>query len=193
MGVGAYLHKVLKSSANASDRSYSLRLSDWQVLLWGAVSSLLLGPAAQAVPTPVDNTLADATVSTVTAADPIKDGVYFYGAAAEPDTLGAAYMVFEAQDTNLVGALFMPQSSFDCFRGQLNDQELALQITNSYTQEVYDYAIALITDGAPVASIGDSALNLRLDGFYNLGTPRDSEMAILSSCQADFSGAEVEL
>ena len=125
--------------------------------------------------------------------DMIEDGIYLYGSAPELDTLGAAYMVFSAQDSHLVGAMFMPQSSFDCFQGYRDGNELALQITNSYTQEVYDYAIALVTDDAPIAAANPDNFVLALDGFYNLGTPEDAELAILSTCQTNQSMLETEL
>ncbi|WP_204137374.1 hypothetical protein [Halomicronema sp. CCY15110] len=125
--------------------------------------------------------------------DVIADGLYLYGSAPELEALGAAYMVFSAQDAHLVGAMFMPQSSFDCFQGSRDGNELALQITNSYTQEVYGYAIALVTDDVQIAAAGSSDLVLALDGFYELGTPGESEMAILSTCQAHYSSVGTEL
>ncbi|MEM6835885.1 MAG: hypothetical protein AAF609_03435 [Cyanobacteria bacterium P01_C01_bin.120] len=190
MGIGVYLHKALENSAKSSLKSYSLKINYRQLFLWGAASSLLWTTTVQATPNLVDSAIADATTSTVTSDSSIEDGLYFYGAVAEPDVPGAAYLVFQAQDTKLIGALFMPQSSFDCFQGQLTDRELALQITNSYTQEVYGYEIALIADDDPIATANYSAVNLQLDGFHNLGALRETEMAILSTCQADFSQAE---
>ncbi|RZM82475.1 hypothetical protein [Leptolyngbya iicbica] len=151
--------------------------------------SLMLCAAATANQIPSANVL-DAAASQSTA---IADGVYLYGSAPEPETLGAAYMVFAAQDAQLVGAMFMPQSSFDCFQGYRDGNELALQITNSYTQEVYGYAIALVTDDLQVASTGNSDFVLALDGFYDLGTPGESELAILSTCQAHYSSVGTEL
>ena len=72
----------------------------------------------------------------------LSEGIYFYGEAPIPDELGHSYMVFEAQGERIVGAIYMPLSSFDCFQGELTAAALNLEITNSYTQEVYAYAIA---------------------------------------------------
>lgn len=114
----------------------------------------------------------------------IEDGTYFYGGSSLPDELGTPYMVFEANGNRLIGAMFMPYSSFDCFRGEVTERELSLQIINSYTQEQYDYEIAMVPGDAPVAVAGGIQLPVHLDGFWNLGEARDSERSILETCQA---------
>jgi hypothetical protein len=189
MGVGAYLKTVLNSVASTASRQNSLHGIRLQFLLSGLAGSLILCTAATA--SQVANL--DVSDSTLPQSDVIVDGVYLYGSAPEPDTLGAAYMVFEARDAHLVGAMFMPQSSFDCFQGSRDGNELALQIRNSYTQEVYGYAIALVTDDIQIATTGNSDFVLALDGFYELGTPGEAEMAILSTCQAHYSSVGTEL
>ena len=71
------------------------------------------------------------------------DGIYLYGQSAEPEQIGQAYMVFEARQGKVVGAFYMPRSSFDCFYGDLGSQQMALKIVDSYGEGTYDYAIAL--------------------------------------------------
>lgn len=193
ISVGAYVKTVFQSTVNTPSRHHSLRLSYWRSLLGSLLGGLLLCTAAQASPLSIAEVTSDPSGPFNTAPAPLTDGVYFYGSVSEPDTLGAAYMVFAAQNTHLVGAMFMPQSSFDCFQGQVENQQLALQITNSYTQEVYGYAIALAANDEPVAAIGQASVPFTLDEFHNLGTPRESEMAILAICQANFEPVGVEL
>lgn len=169
--------------------------SRWRILLGGVLGALLLSVSAQANPLQ----LAEATPSLLVADEPnlfqpVKEGIYFYGEASEPDTVGAAYMVFEAQDALVVGAMFMPHSSFDCFQGQINDSELALQITDSYTQATHEYEIALVTAEEPIAAVSDAPVPLRLDGFFNLGQARDSELSILDTCKQNLlPEAELEI
>lgn len=193
ISVGAYVKTVFQSTVDTPIRHHSLHLSYWRSLLGSVLGGLLLCTAAQANSLSIAEVASDAPGTFNPAPAPITDGVYFYGSVSEPDTLGAAYMVFAAQNAHLVGAMFMPLSSFDCFQGQIDSQRLALQITNSYTQEVYGYAIALAANDEPVAAVGQASVPLTLDGFDNLGTPRDSEMAILAICQANFEPVEVEL
>jgi len=189
MGIGAYLKTVLNASVSVASRQNPLHGIHWQFLLSGVASGLVLCTAA----TTSQASNLDVSDINLPQSDVIADGVYLYGSAPEPDTLGAAYMVFEAQDAHLVGAMFMPQSSFDCFQGYRDGNELALQITNSYTQEVYGYAIALVTDDLQVASANNPDFVLALEGFYDLGTPADSDMAILSICQATYSSVGTDL
>ena len=193
ISVGAYLKTFLQSPVDISNRHHSLHLNYWRPLLGGLFGSLLLCAAVQASPLPIAEMASDQPVSSHPTSASITDGVYFYGAVPEPDALGAAYMVFAAHNTRLVGAMFMPQSSFDCFQGQIEGQQLALQITNSYTQEVHGYAIALAASDAPIATVDQAAVPLALDGFHNLGAPRDSEMRLLATCRANFAPTSIEL
>lgn len=159
------------------------RRRQWQLLLGSFCGLLLLSATAQAqTMTPTEPTPAAAATNF---ARPLVDGVYFYGSAPQLDEIGAAYMVFEAQADDIVGAIYMPQSSFDCFRGRISGNELALQITNSYTQETYDYGIALVPTADAIAAIGSTAAPLQIDGFYDLGSPREADAAILAICQAN--------
>jgi hypothetical protein len=112
------------------------------------------------------------------------DGVYLYGQAPEADQLGMGYMVFEAVNQRLVGALYMPSSSFDCFEGQLQGSELAMMITNSYTQETYPYGVALVTEGA-IASATNTLAPLTLDGFHQISTPSENDLRMLAVCKAN--------
>lgn len=112
------------------------------------------------------------------------DGVYLYGQTPEPEQLGAGYMVFEAVDQQLVGALYMPNSSFDCFQGRLEGSELAMTITNSYTQESYPYAVALATNDA-IAAAGEAPAPLSLEGFHRLAELSENDLRILAVCKAN--------
>lgn len=122
------------------------------------------------------------------AADVLADGVHLYGQSPEPSQIGAGYMVFEASAGNVLGALYMPHSSFDCFRGQLRDGELAMMITNSYTQETYPYSVALVTDSA-IASSSDVPAPVNLEGFHQLGAPSDNDIRMLEVCKSNLGAA----
>lgn len=112
------------------------------------------------------------------------DGLYLFGQAPVANQIGAGYMVFEAEQQHVVGALYMPDSSFDCFRGELRGTELAMTITNSYTQETYPYSVALQTNDAIASTSADSASPLSLEGFYQLASPSDNDLRILEICKS---------
>lgn len=193
ISVGAYFKTVCGFAVAASSRHHLPHLKPWRHILGGVVGSLLMCSAVSASPLPAHALVADVPASTLEAASVVENGVYLYGSAPEADVLGATYMVFSVQDAYLVGAFFMPQSSFDCFQGQHVGNELALQITNSYTQEVYGYEVALVTDDAQVASTATGDFVMQLDGLHHLGAPGEAEMAVLATCQNNFSVVEQEL
>ena len=195
MSVGASLELLF--SDVATDSYYRCDFSHlkkyWRSLLGGIVGTLLLSAVAYANPVHIAGEVTEPIFEEVNFVRAIADGTYFYGSAAQPGEIGHAYMVFAAQDSEIVGAIYMPQSSFDCFRGHVSEDALALQITNSYTQETYDYPIALSTVGDSVASVGTTELPLQLEGFYNLGEPREADIEILAVCQSNLASTTTEL
>lgn len=171
----------------------SIQFSRWRALLGSMLGALLLSASAQASPIPASE-LAPAASVEAELPHLMEDGVYFFGQVPQPHQVGASYMVFEAQDEQLIGAIFMENSSFDCFEGQLDGGQLSLQITNSYTREAYPYAIALATVEEPVASADAPPTALQLEGFYDLGTAGGQQLAILETCRSDsLPKAELEI
>jgi len=138
-------------------------------------------PAADVALSPVAS-VHMASAETTTSQFPA-DGVYLYGQSPRPDEIGVGYMVMEAIDQRVIGAFYMPHSSFDCFQGRVDGNELALTITNSYTQESYPYAISLVHDDA-IATTDAGLEPLSIDGFYRLPHPSDNDIRILETCKA---------
>jgi hypothetical protein len=114
----------------------------------------------------------------------LTDGVYLYGQSPERDQIGSAYMVFEVEQGQVVGAFYMPYSSFDCFYGDLQTDRIALTVIDSYEQTQHPYAIAL----EPVdtlATVEAESVPVGLEGFHRIEDPSDNDLAILSTCQSD--------
>lgn len=129
----------------------------------------------------------NASVGGATASDAqsLRDGVYLFGQATQPEQLGSAYMVFEVNGNQVVGAFYMPQSSFDCFFGQQQADRLALTVIDSYEQSLHPYSVALASDST-VAEAGNPAIApLGLQGFHRLENVSENDQRILSTCQAD--------
>ena len=116
----------------------------------------------------------------------LDDGVYLYGQVAERDQLGVAYLVFEVTENDVIGAFYMPHSSFDCFYGEFEENQLSLQITDSYEQVTFPYSIALNHDSA-VATSGDiTASSPELLGFSQINSSiNENDYRILNVCKAD--------
>ena len=181
----------------ASAQTQSVRLASW--LKWGmllgrpfrlivlialmaSLGSLMRSPLVQAAP---EGPLPVADVPQ--AASLPGDGVYLYGQTPEPGQIGVDYMVFEAHRQQIVGALYRPHSSFDCFQGRVGESALTLSIINSYTLETYPYEIALISNDT-VATTGQVGSSLQLDGFHQLFNLSDLDVNLLNTCKAALSG-----
>ncbi len=116
----------------------------------------------------------------------IQDGVYLYGQSPQPEQIGVAYMIFEAQSDRIVGAFYMPHSSFDCFYGNAQPDRLALTVIDSYEQEAYTYNVAMQAN-ADIASVVGGAVNpVALEGFHPIEPISDNDQRILGVCQTNY-------
>lgn len=143
--------------------------------------SFLVGTAATAIlPAKVvaQNSSPDATQVT------LPDGIYLYGQSSKPDEIGQGYFVFEAKKGQVVGALYMPHSSFDCAAGSFKGDQLALTVTNSYDRVTNPFEIAL-EQTSNVASSNGSAPTIGLQGFQKLDVVSENDQRILNVCKAD--------
>lgn len=112
-------------------------------------------------------------------------GRYLFGQVPEPDQLGQGYMVVESTGDRVYGALYYPSSSFDCFQGQVEGNELAMTVIHSYSQEVYPYAIALESDTTVAAGqLSDGLEPVSPSGFYALETLTDNDLRMLDVCRS---------
>jgi hypothetical protein len=116
----------------------------------------------------------------------LADGVYLYGQAPTPEQLGSTYMVFEVSQGTVVGAFYMPRSSFDCFHGTLEADRLALTVIDSYEQTPHEVAVAYDNDDS-VATVGNEAIApLGLEGFHRIDAVSDTDQRLLATCKADY-------
>jgi hypothetical protein len=114
----------------------------------------------------------------------LPNGVYLYGQSAQPEQLGQAYFVFEVRQGKLVGALFMPRSSFDCTYGSVQADKLALTVVNSYEKNSTNpYAIAL--ERSNVAG-NPGAAQIGLEGFQKINKVSENDRRILNTCKASY-------
>jgi hypothetical protein len=112
------------------------------------------------------------------------DGVYLYGQSPQPQTVGSEYLVFEVNQGAVVGGFYMPNSSFDCFYGNLQSDKLALTVIDSYERTAHPYSMALAA-GEPVASTGDNVSSLGLEGYHRIANLGEIDRHILTTCKAD--------
>jgi hypothetical protein len=119
----------------------------------------------------------------IKAAAGLPNGVYLYGQTSKVDQLNQAYFVFEVRQSKVLGALYMPQSSFDCAYGGFQRDQLALNVIDSYEKTIAPYAIAL-DRSAKVAATKDLPLEaVALEGFQKLKTVSANDLKILNTCK----------
>ena len=115
----------------------------------------------------------------------LPNGVYLYGQSAQPEQVGQGYFVFEVNQGNVVGALYMPRSSFDCAAGTFQHDQLALTVVNSYDRSTNPFEIAL-DKTSNVATAGNPAVQpVGLQGFHQLSSISENDRRILGVCKAD--------
>lgn len=117
----------------------------------------------------------------------LPDGVYLYGQSTKPNEIGKGYFVFESKKGQVVGALYMPHSSFDCAEGSVKNEQLALRVVNSYDRAANPFEIA-IDRSSTVASSGSPSVGVGLQGFYKLDTVTENDQRMLNTCKADLQG-----
>ena len=119
----------------------------------------------------------------------IPDGVYLYGQSSEPNRVGSEYMVFESRQDRVVGALYLPQSSFDCFYGRRDSQALSLNIVHSYHNTLHTYAVALTSVESTIASTGNLVGDFGLQGLQRIEEVSQNDTRILEMCKASYQDA----
>jgi hypothetical protein len=113
------------------------------------------------------------------------NGIYLYGQAPNVEQLGSTYVVFEVDRYQQVtGAFYMPQSSFDCFQGELQANQLAVTITDSYDRTTYSYTVALEQEAAVADRDGRAIAPINLIGFHAIETVGTNDQNVLATCKA---------
>jgi len=59
------------------------------------------------------------------------DGIYLYGETSQPNQISKAYVVFQHQKGKVVGAIYSPNSEFDCFTGSQKNNTLDVKSVNA--------------------------------------------------------------
>jgi hypothetical protein len=154
-------------------------------MLTAIVGGITASPAIAAVrPLSLDRWESPSKV--INAASGLSNGVYLYGQSQQPNEVGQSYFVFEVREGKVLGALYMPQSSFDCAYGGFQRDHLALSVVDSYEKTVYSYGIALDRT-SQVAALGQPPIGQpSLEGFQKLSQVSSKDMALLNSCKASY-------
>lgn len=116
------------------------------------------------------------------AVSPLPSGVYRYGQTANRGEGNLTQMVFEVSNNRIVGAFYVPQSSFDCFEGEFRDQQMALMVRDSYDHTGHSFVIPL-REGAIASSIPTVA-PVQLVGFEPVTAVTPNDHRLLATCRS---------
>jgi hypothetical protein len=114
-----------------------------------------------------------------------QENTYLYGQSPEKEQLGLEYLVFKTVNNKVVGAIYLPQSEFNCFYGNLTSQGLELSIVDPNDSAIYPYPIALETT-AVVATTGNQVFSQdypNLQGYYPIENLSQLDHQLLEICQ----------
>lgn len=174
--------------------SVGLLTSGFSLVANSAEAPISLPKTSQAK-TPVQPKPATAKPATVkpVSGSSTQDGMYLFGQSAKPDQIGKAYAVLEIKQGKVMGAFYMPYSSFDCVHGTLKADKLALTVIDSYERTSRPYSIAL-ERSYPVAAVNGKTPSpgFRLQGFHPLAALSDNDQRMLNVCKADLQNQGVK-
>ncbi|MEH2461115.1 hypothetical protein [Nostoc sp.] len=119
---------------------------------------------------------------------PEKDGVYLYGQSPKPNQVGQGYIIFQKQQDKVTGALYMPESEFNCFQGTLNPSgELAMTVNGSANEASSNQSNQVATSST-LPKVGEDesssyAYSLALQDFHRLDSITASDRRTLQMCK----------
>lgn len=142
-------------------------------------------------------TMAQVAVPTDSDSISIPNGTYLYGQSSEPEQVGQEYIVFEARQGKVIGAMYLPSSEYSCFYGTLDSNQMDVTVVNPYDQTAFSHTIAR-TQPAEIAAAGGQ-INLEntyetlayphtvgLEGYQPISKVSDNDRRILSECVSNY-------
>lgn len=127
----------------------------------------------------------------------LPDGTYLYGQSSEPEQIGKEYIVFEARQGKLIGALYLPSSEFSCFHGTLDSNQMSLTVFSPYDQTALAHSIAESQPQEIAVAGGEinlenaseslsSSYTVGLEGYQQISKISDNDQRILRMCRDNY-------
>ncbi|WP_026735514.1 hypothetical protein [Fischerella sp. PCC 9605] len=118
---------------------------------------------------------------------PKRNGIYLYGQSPQPGQLGQGYIIFEKRQSQVIGALYMPDSEFSCFKGTLNPSGKLAMTVRGYPGEFSPLQVAArdglmrMNDDQPFTYDHSVALQ----NYYRLRSISSNDREILQMCKSE--------
>ncbi len=118
---------------------------------------------------------------------PEQDGTYLYGQSSTPNQLGQGYILFQKQQSKIIGALYVPQSEFSCFQGTLaKSGELAMTVKSS-PGEIGAMEVSTTSTIPKFSDIESTsyAHSVTLQDYHQLNSLSANDREILQMCKQE--------
>lgn len=113
------------------------------------------------------------------------NGIYFYGKSPIRDQLGVEYLIFLVQNNKVVGAFYQVGSEFNCFHGDISQDQISLSVIDPYDNTVYPYSIALESSSTLASESNNLIKELALSGHHKIKDYNDHDLEMLDICRQD--------
>jgi hypothetical protein len=117
----------------------------------------------------------------------LADGTYLYGESDQPNKAEVTYFVFEVKKGEVQGALYSPNSSFDCAYGEFANEQLSLKVVNTYEKTEMPLQVALDRTSLVASANNTPMLQVGLQGLKSVGSLSDLDRSILATCKVALS------
>ena len=114
----------------------------------------------------------------------LSNGSYLYGESEQPNQEGTTYFVFDVKDGEVKGAVYSPNSNFDCAYGRFENDQLSLNIISTYEKTVNPFAIARDRTSLVASSDNAPMIQVGLRGLKSVGKLSDLDRHIVATCKA---------
>lgn len=121
---------------------------------------------------------------------PEQDGTYLYGQSSTPNELGQGYILFQKQQSKIIGALYVPHSEFSCFQGTLaKSGELAMTVKSSPGEVgAMDVATSSTIPKVNENEFTTYPYSVTLQDYHQLSSVSSNDREILQICQQGSDG-----
>jgi hypothetical protein len=121
---------------------------------------------------------------------PEQDGTYLYGQSSTPNELGQGYILFQKQQSKIIGALYVPHSEFSCFQGTLaKSGELAMTVKSSPGE----VGVMEVSTASTIPKVDENEFttypySVTLQDYHQLSSVSSNDREILQICQQGSDG-----
>jgi hypothetical protein len=82
----------------------------------------------------------------------LANGTHLYGESDQPNKPDSEYVVFENKSGKVFGAVYLANSEFSCFHGEVHPGQIEMMVVDSHANAAHPYAVNIATGNADTSS-----------------------------------------